>query len=419
MDVNSFVIGYNKGKASAPAGVELNIHYSETEPPKDTSKLWVKTSEPSAVVVSKAVDIRSARGITELTEKLPYAEYERGRSVTIGDKIYIFSGQYYYNRMDSILRFDPATGKIEVLEETLPEKRMPAAVVAIGTKVYLFGGATNANKSTSIWCYDMENGSIELLDATLEYYDEVLAAGACGSKIYLMGGYPGGNRYDILCFDAENESTETIKSQLPLNIACTTFASVGTNLYLFGGFYSSTLYNLIVRFDAEKEEVQQMEAIVPNPSFNTVASAIGNKIYLFGGSKQWEIANETKTCVKTIWCYDTVNDKIEVLEETLPVEQVVATASSVGNSVYLFGGKIAGYSNNARTGIYRFDEEVISLTKDVLQIVPTEEKNNFQLLNSPKAKMEIGIDKAYKGNDDNEAEIVATSLYENGTWKSV
>ena len=37
MDVNSFVIGYNKGKAS---GLGLNIAYGDT-PPEDTSKLWV------------------------------------------------------------------------------------------------------------------------------------------------------------------------------------------------------------------------------------------------------------------------------------------------------------------------------------------------------------------------------------------
>ena len=92
MDVNSFVIGYNKGKASAPAGVELNIHYSETEPPEDTTKLWVKTEKPSGVIVSTN-DNRNLDGESsvEYVSMLPVTKKGCGYGA-IGDEIYTIFG---------------------------------------------------------------------------------------------------------------------------------------------------------------------------------------------------------------------------------------------------------------------------------------------------------------------------------------
>ena len=437
MDINSFVIGLAKGKKSGSGyfstkendaggltyafkakeskGVELNIAYGE-EPPDDTTMLWCKTSEPSGVVVSESFEGEEAGGIRTLSEVLPEGSINT-TSVTVGTKIYLFSGQDYNNRTNTIRCFDTETQTITTLSTTLPENRNPATAQLLGTKVYLFGGEAFGNRARTILCFDTENETITTLSATLpSVMADYTASAIKGSKIYLMGGRHGTTA--IYCFDTETETTTTLSAVLSDVQMIPAFATVGNKLYLLGGISGSNFVNTILCFDMENETITTLSTTVPTV-YLMRASVIGTKIYLFGGTNTHDVANSITLAYDTIYCFDTESETITQMTEVLPKKQVVATAATVGNAIYLFGGKITSVYNNVLSTIYRFAEGFIVLSNDTLQIVPGDKTNVFPFINTDAVRAEIGVVEVYKGNENNHAEPVESALYKDGEWVTI
>ena len=97
-DVN---IGGVTGTLEIGGGSELNIHYGDTAP-EDTSKLWVKSEEPSNIsfpVVWKPEQI--VEGVTNTGTTLPQAAKAIG-TAAVGTKIYLFGGT---NTKNKILKY--------------------------------------------------------------------------------------------------------------------------------------------------------------------------------------------------------------------------------------------------------------------------------------------------------------------------
>ena len=440
MDINSFVIGLAKGKKSGSGyfstkendaggltyafkakeseggGAELNIAYGDT-PPEDTTKLWVKTTKPSGVVVSESFEGEEAGGIRTLSEVLPEGSVNT-TSVTVGTKIYLFSGQgASYTRTNTIQRFDTETQTITTLSTPLPENRTPGTAQVLGTKAYLFGGESGANRVRTILCFDTENETITTLSATLPSgMADYTASAIKGSKIYLMGGRYGTTA--IYCFDTETETTTTLSAVLSDVQMIPAFATVGNKLYLLGGISGANSVNTILCFDMENETITTLSTTVPTV-YLMKASVIGTKIYLFGGTNVYDIASSITLAYDTIYCFDTESETITQMTEVLPKKQTVATAATVGNAIYLFGGKITGSYNNVLSTIYRFAEGFIVLSNDTLQIVPGDKTNVFPFINTDAVRAEIGVAEVYKGNADGIGEEVEAALYKDGSWVTI
>ena len=130
-------------------GCELNIAFGDTAP-EDTSKLWVKTSEPSNVLVSAS---QFGNGSLETgISYLPTGAYGIATGV-VGTKIYLFGGHINYNRLNTINVFDTTTNTITTLSTTLPTKAGGIASGVVGTKIYLFGGDSDSGQLNTINCY--------------------------------------------------------------------------------------------------------------------------------------------------------------------------------------------------------------------------------------------------------------------------
>ena len=180
-------------------GVDLNIHYSSTTAPSDTSKLWVKT-DTNVGKVTVTNDISGTpNGITTLSTTLPTAAFNIG-TAAVGTKIYLFGGSTSGSRLNTIQVFDTTTNTRTTLSATLPTAAYGIGTAAVGTKIYLFGGSTSSSYLNTIQVFDTTTNTRTTLSATLPTAALSIGTAAVGTKIYLFGGSASGYLNTINCF---------------------------------------------------------------------------------------------------------------------------------------------------------------------------------------------------------------------------
>ena len=191
-------------------GAELNIAYGDT-PPDDTSKLWVKCSEPSKVHIGYELPKEEMATIAEgesgggenirtLSAKLP-TPLQGMASSAVGNKIYLFGG-YSSGYSKSIHCFNTDTESIETLSATLPVGCTPSAS-AVGTKIYMFGGNSASSYTNTIYRFNTDTESIETLSIVVPTTIGSMGIATVGNKIYLFGGRNGSELDAIHCFETE------------------------------------------------------------------------------------------------------------------------------------------------------------------------------------------------------------------------
>ena len=159
-------------------GAELNIAYGDTAP-EDTSKLWVKTSEPSGVIVSSTAISSEGDGASgEVTDILmPDTHRYDVATCLVGDKMYYLGGERKpQNNLEPVSAnyvFDfehPAFS-----ESSISFNRTQCGYAVVGRKIYLMGGYTPNNtmnpgtRVKTIQVYDVDSGDLATSDITLDY----------------------------------------------------------------------------------------------------------------------------------------------------------------------------------------------------------------------------------------------------------
>ena len=190
-DVN---IGGVTGTLESGGGGELNIHYGDTAP-EDTSKLWIKSEEPSNIsfpVVWKPEQI--VERVTNTGVMLPTVTNAIA-AAAIDTKIYLFGGRDTNGRLNTIQLFDTTNNTIQTLSTTLPTATSAIAAAAVGTKIYLFGGDGTNGWLNTIQLFDTTNNTIQTLSTTLPTAVCTAGIAAVGTKIYLFGGGNYGGAY--------------------------------------------------------------------------------------------------------------------------------------------------------------------------------------------------------------------------------
>ena len=163
-------IGGVTGTLESGGGGELNIAYGNTAP-EDTSKLWIKSEEPSNIsfpVVWKPEQI--IEGITDTGTTLPTVTTGIG-TAAVGTKIYLFGGYNSNGRLNTIQVFDTTNNTIQTLSTTLPSEAESIGTAAVGTKIYLFGGYRSGGYLNTInqFTVDVPLSSNDII-VTQEYY---------------------------------------------------------------------------------------------------------------------------------------------------------------------------------------------------------------------------------------------------------
>ena len=339
------------------SGANLNVHYGDTAP-EDTSKLWIKSTEPESIEFIQDPE-QQVQGLTTLSATLQAGTSGIG-TAAVGTKIYLFGGggiNYGSSRFNTIQEFDTETKTRTTLSVSLPTATGEIAAAAVGTKIYLFGGSVSTESYlNTIQEFDTETKTIQTLSVTLPTAADSIGTAAVGTKIYLFGGVGSSYLNTIQEFDTETKTRTTLSAKLPTAAGGIGTAAVGTKIYLFGTGWTGTSYsNTIQEFDTETKTLTTLSVTLPTAAGNIGTTAVGTKIYLFGGGS-----------LNTIQ------------------EFIVTFALTSGN--------ILGQQDY--------------------------NKNIFTLVQSP-TKVTIGLKNVYKGNSSNIAEFVDAYLYNGTNWVNV
>ena len=409
MDVNSFVIGYNKGKASAPPGIELNLHYDKTTPPEDTTKIWVKSKKPDKVVIGDGVYS------SVLTEKLKNIHCESG-SAKIGGKIYAFGGIGWDGGFSRYATCFDTEAETIVNLPNVPYQDIGIGVVQFQNKLYLFGG----NSSKYVYAFDAETNVYEKLEKTMT---SELGSAACeivGSKVYFLGGCAGnfgGTKNTIYRFDIETNDFNILEATLRQTAAAMASVAVGTKIYVFGGYYNSTFQarKYAYCFDTDTETIVDIEPL-PVVMGGAGCVEINGYIYIIGGNAY----SSGNKAYSTVYRYDIANNKYDLMNENLSLSKPksLAFCEEVNENIYIIGGYMPllyDYNNP--------EIEILTVLPQVkqnnLQILTDSQKTKLKIINSEALLAEIHVSDVVLGNLDGLGESVEASVYKKGEWTPI
>lgn len=360
---------------------EFNIAYGDT-PPEDTSKLWVKTSEPSGLIVSNNLNYmdEDSYTITELSgQKLN--GYTRG--CVFGKYIYSFGGGSYSN---AIKKYDTETDVVTTLACKLPRGANNMNGVAYEKYIYVCQGQYGDTYYDYIYKFDTVNETIITLDAKLSVARWLTPMVLHNGKIYIFGNNT--NDYGVDCLDPQTDTCISIGSIVTTNPLCAW--SIGDYIYLtFEG-------GAIGRFDPVSLTFETLNNI--GNKYCYLILHIGNELLCLWSNNTLHYNLETNTLYEDTKCHSAIPSNHEV-------------GYQIGNKLYT-----ATLGANFYVTIY---QQIISLANGKLQLVSHNSDNIFRIVNTPKYNVEIGVKEAYKGNENNRGDQVEIALYKNGAWTTI
>lgn len=408
---NKTIYEHNGSEWVECGGVELNIAYGDV-PPEDTTKLWVKTTEPSGVVVTNKLAIRQDSG-------------------------------------------DSNVEKIYELSET---SKIAGVAAYCGGKVHILGGRiTGINSpSKSHYIIDPEANTVinHCNSHTTTAYPGI---GVVGEKIYIFGGGSGSMGTPvatIVSFDTVTDTLTTLSAKITTSTKSIGCVSVGTKIYLFGGQTSNSFSNYIYCFDAESETVTKLDATLPIQGVYRCVYD-GNRIFLFIGNIVYEFSEEDYT-VKLLGAHDkkvdavvSVNGAVYCVYHNDYTTSLIGAfdkeAATIEEIASLPMGDLPGYINDfeiAATdekificGGYRYYEVgTVAFNNRLFCAYPnlpiyeadsgkvylvSSANNTFEIISNETVCVESGVSKVYKGNADGIAEPVEAALYKGDAWTNI
>ena len=393
--------------------VEFNIAYGDTEP-TDTSKLWVKTTKPTAVKVSKDIEkVPSDDCTAVVVESIQKPKYSG--SAQIGTKIYMFSGYYNYNYTTSVFSYDIENQTLAELATQVPQVISYSTASAIGTKIYIFGGCYGTSTPyNKIYCFDTVTETMSTINATLPNGVCSATSVSIGSKIYIFGGDTLNNStYDgitnqIICFDSESLTASKLTTVMPIEIHHTACVAYENSIYLFGGIdKSGNTIKTILKFDCETETITTCATTLPKALSSSCCVLMEKTIVILGGRGS-----------DSIYLFDCNSETLTLLDVTLPEKKSMAYVGVLDNSVWLLGGISGWFDESNKTILFTLGMSVV-LDADTVQIQSTPDKNIFNLINTDNMQVEIGVMSVLKGNADGIGEQVEAALHNGTSWVTI
>lgn len=393
----------------------FNIAYSETAP-TDTSKLWIKTEEPEDIEFVRNTAYITHNNYEESVE-LPIPEIYMASGAVCDEHLYIFGGNKGGDNSDTIIEYNIVDHNISILSAKLPVPSFGIGCAAVGTKVYLFGGATHEdgiyNSVTGIDTiqeFDAVTKTITTLPITLQKpaaYNTVVAA---GTKIYIFGGC---NTNDgsateffntIQEFDTVARTITTLPVALDAPIAYAIAGLINSKIYLLSGLTNYGNFSRKIQvFDVAAKGV----TLLPQTSmdiFTGCYGVIGTKIVFATG-------NRADGLDYGIYEFDTITLETKAIGEYFDSDEEVGGAV-YKNTLYGFGGWSIT-TNRIVEFTFTFP-----LSSNNILIQETLDKNLFDLTPAP-ARVQIGAQNVWKGNENNEAEFVDAYLHNGTNWVNV
>lgn len=392
-DVN---IGGVVGTLESGGGGELNIAYGDTAP-EDMSKLWVKTTEPESVEISPDFGYGEAVQTTGIKSDFPTS------SITCED------GDYLYVAVSSTLKkYNKKT--LEFVSDVTTLSGSPHTMAIFEGILYCESNYTEGGVDTYTYArfitVDLNTKTSTTLLEKIYYADSNLII--YNNKVYLISGcyryrkdaYPYTSRIyttnKILVYDISTKTTQEISYNYgSTNSGC---CLIGNNVFVFGGSSSNNEFisrNDIIKINLDTKTVTKCNAVLPIAAYGMGVSSLGNYIYLSGG----------QNTSRVVYKYDTVNDTIEQLNVTLEHARAACATFFNGTELYLLG-------SNAIVDKLQID---VPLSSTKLKIISDWLNNQFAVINGS-SKVMIGVNKAFKGDENNKAKEVTAYVHDGVNW---
>jgi hypothetical protein len=195
------------------------------------------------------------------SHKLPYAVY-RGGSVWTGTKEYILSGRTDEQQVDTIIEFDPSTGKAIVKDAHFPKARIMMGAAWLAPYIYVFGGQNLSTILDDVVRYDPATDKVEVMPYKLPYTRVGLTAVSVGDSILIMGGRNETDYFStVLRFYPGNGSFVPL-NPTPVKGGGRSGIFTGNIIYLFGSCINAKGHD-VMEIDPFTDSSQQIDVGPP------------------------------------------------------------------------------------------------------------------------------------------------------------
>lgn len=404
-------------------GVKLNIDYG-TNPPSDTTKLWVPlATKPSAVECSPVLEygseaITSYGSIGTLTSPAPGYQ-----NCLVGDWIY-FLGPFLYDAKNTYISKEIRRYNVKTLELETVQVVNASTVQSYGYQqmcgcaangvVCFFGGVYHTgdwSQSSRIFCYDTNTKEYTEISSSSLSPTSNYSCCAVGDKIFLFGGYNyPASQYSksAYVFDTVSKTLQPISTAPADGCSC---CAVGGKIYTIGG---RTTYNEVWVLDTTKLTWEKKNVTAPNNYTELTPSvAFGNKIYLFGNSGPY-----STTSLK-VTVYDTETDTFTETGKSMNGGANGTCFGSDGLNVYFIGG-IRKYNTNSKQ-LQKFSFETPLTSNHLFLQEDYGYDGLWTALKSKDTDFKVKVINAYLGDSNNIAQLTNAYLYDSKDlkWKSL
>lgn len=383
-------------------GGELNIAYGDVAP-EDTSKLWVKTAEPESVEISpdfgygeavQTIGVASGFSISNIT-----CEY--------GDYLYIAvsSTVKKYNKknlefISNVATLSHSVDNMVIFERGLyyTASQYHSHGNSEWTDANLYYVDLNTKEETMLLQY------INHLGCSLTIYNNkvyLISGGSTSSQQSISGSwthtYPINNRITVYDISLKTQETISYSYGCWYNKCCL----IGNNVFVFGGYdrKANSAKSNIIKVNLDTKTVTKCNAVLPIATYNMGVSNLGNYIYLSGGNKTSQ----------AVYRYDTINDTIEQLNVTLERPRAACATFFNDTELYLLGS----------SAIVDKLQINVPLSSTKLKIISDWLNNQFAVVNNSSAKVMIGVNKAFKGDENNKAKEVTAYVFDGVNWHNL
>ena len=435
-------------------GVKLNIDYG-TNPPSDTTKLWVpRATAPSSVEAKYEFKFGNEQLAVDNYNYIPTQDNSIYGSCQVGNYIY-----HYYWQSNSVAyfqRYDMNSGTWEKLEPFTSStnnsftRLWQNSMLATEDKIYMFGGRySSATYTDAVVEYDVSTNKI----TNISHAPSTMALGvwvkagdvAYGFACFNNGGHNRVAKYDFTTKETTEVSAEftfDTTSTLPTSREYYPFDAGNGIFYLLPleasrtsdsntpllkvdlGAKTVTKYLTVAKLFPAQNWISGSSTYNLN-SFTFKAAGIvqvGSTGYIFGGQCAYSGSVRSSPYVF----------KIDISSNGLAVSNLdmYLFSTMTSNGLYRAAGlldnkiHIIQYYSQATDTTYRNNQTLTlysPLDNNKLFLQTGFGNNKFNIVNDNKAKVEIAINNAFIGNSENKADEIDAFLCDtnDSKWKNI
>lgn len=255
-----------------------------------------------------------------------------GSAVWTGSEVLYFGG-WSGAALNTIVRYDPATGLATTAQAHLPTARHWTSAVWSGQVAYVFGGV-DTGQLDQVLRYDPALDQLTVLPQRLPFGRSYTSAMWDGTAAYVIGGSYALNTFtdQIVRFDPAAGTVEVLAARLPAGRDSMALAWTGTVAYLFGGVGRDGVHtDGVVRFDPASGQVVEMGAQLPSPRGRMSVSWDGQQVVLFGGR------DANAAFLDDVLRYDPATDQVTRMPTRLPSPRMSGVSLASGGWHYVLG----------------------------------------------------------------------------------